>query len=518
MRVLNMIDISEILYKWSKGEKIKAIARSTGISRNTIRAAIKKAEKYGVTVNTMAEDVEEVASKIKEATYKTKSGFSEEMRKRLEKFDEQIKGWLEEDNITITQICRLMKEVGEEFAESTVRRYVRDKYDRKKNVTIRIVTEAGEEGQVDYGYCGMMKDEKDQLKKVYIFVMTLSYSRYRYVEFTFKQNVRSWVQCHINAFEFFGGVPKRIILDNLKSGVIKTDIYDPIMNRNYYELERFYGFVADPAKVATPKHKGKVERSIRIVKEQLIAGVEYKNIEEANKKARDWCINKIAHKITRTTGKTPKELFEREEKKALMKLPVKVFDIADWTEVKIHNDHHFVYKGNFYSVATKYLNQQVKLRAGMRTIEVYYKESIIKIHTRKYGKGKWSTDIKDYAKSALKYLENTPEKCIKDSEEIGKSIAKIIKKTLERRSNVNLRKSQAILRLGKSYSNERLEKACKRALLYDNCSYKGIKNILKKGLDSETKLNKSIEKEVPIKDSFVRPSSEYATNTERHYE
>ena len=95
----------------------------------------------------MAEDVEEVASKIKEATYKAKSGFSEEMRQRLEKFDEQIKGWLEEDNITITQICRLMKEVGEEFAENTVRRYIRDKYDRKKNVTIRIVTEAGEEGQ-----------------------------------------------------------------------------------------------------------------------------------------------------------------------------------------------------------------------------------------------------------------------------------------------------------------------------------------------------------------------------------
>ena len=110
-----------------------------------------------------------------------------------------------------------MKEAGGEFAERTVRRYIRDKYDRKKNVTIRIVTEAGEEGQVDYGYCGMMKDEKDQLKKVYIFVMTLSYSRYRYVEFTFKQNVRSWVQCHINAFEFFGGVPKRIILDNLES-------------------------------------------------------------------------------------------------------------------------------------------------------------------------------------------------------------------------------------------------------------------------------------------------------------
>ena len=513
-----MIEISEILYKWSKGEKIRAIARAMGAARNTVKSVIKKATAYNLTVGSTVEDVESIARKIKEDTYKIKKGFSEEMKGKLEKYNEDIEVWLEQDNITITQICRLIKSKGGEFAESTVRRYIGEKYSRRKNSTIRILTKAGEEGQVDYASCGTMKDEKNESKKVYAFVMTLSYSRYRYVEFTFTQTVRSWIQSHINAFEFFGGVPKRAVLDSLKSGVIKADIYDPIMNRSYFELERFYGFVADPAKVATPKHKGKVERSIRIVKEQLIAGIEYKNIEEANKKARDWCINNIAHKITRTTGKAPKELYEREERNALMKLPNAAFDIASWAEVKIHADHHFVYQGNFYSVPTKYINQQVKVRAGIRTIEVYFKEVVIKVHIRKYGKGNWATDTKDYSVSALKYLENTPEKCIKDSEEIGKSTSEIIIKILEKRSNQALRKAQAILRLAKSYNAEKLEKACKRALFYENYTYSGIKNILKKGLEEEVLANSNLSKETPTKGSFTRESSEYATSTERHYE
>src|SRR5690606_36271058 len=108
-------------------------------------------------------------------------------------------------------------------------------------------------------------------------------------EFVFTQDQLTWAQIHISAFQFFGGVPARIILDNLKAGVIKPDIYDPTLNETYSELSRFYGFAIDPAKAYKPEHKGKVERSVRIVKEQLIAGKSYSDVSCANIESAKWC-------------------------------------------------------------------------------------------------------------------------------------------------------------------------------------------------------------------------------------
>jgi transposase len=105
----------------------------------------------------------------------------------------------------------------------------------------------------------MMRNNDGNLRKTYAFVMTLSHSRYRYVEFVFSQNQVTWSQLHINAYKFFCGTPLRIILDNLKAGVIKPDIYDPTINETYAELSRFYGFAIDPAKAYKPEHKGSVE-------------------------------------------------------------------------------------------------------------------------------------------------------------------------------------------------------------------------------------------------------------------
>jgi len=113
--------------------------------------------------------------------------------------------------------------------------------------------------------------------------MSLSCSRHKYVRFVFHQDVDTWLDCHERAFSFFGGVPKRIILDNLKSGVIKPDIYDPAINRAYADMEHHYGFVADPAREEPLKHKGKVERTVPIVRKHLLAGRTFLDITDASK-------------------------------------------------------------------------------------------------------------------------------------------------------------------------------------------------------------------------------------------
>ena len=193
-----------------------------------------------------------------------------------------------------------MKEKGLKSSPRSLTRYISQYFPKLSSSTVHLETIAGDEGQVDYGYVGMLNN-----RKIYAFVMTLSHSRYRYVEFVHSQDAVSWAQSHINAFKFFGAVPKSVLLDNLKSGVISADIYDPVINQTYAELERHFGFVADPAKARTPEHKGKVERSVRIVKEQVIAGRKFNDLQGLNSFALNWCKNVIANEVCSTTGRTP---------------------------------------------------------------------------------------------------------------------------------------------------------------------------------------------------------------------
>ena len=272
-------------------------------------------------------------------------------------------------------------------------------------------------------------------------------------------------------------------MDNLKAGVIKPDIYDPVLNETYAELSRFYGFSIDPAKVCKPEHKGKVERSIRIVKEQLIAGRSYTSVEDANTKARIWCKDIVSYVICTSTGRKPIDVFNCEEKPELVSLPSGVFDMPEWTIAKVHKDHHFITKGNFYSVPTKYIGKEITVRIGLKTVSAYFEHKIIKTHPRQDGKGQWITDQKDYPEKALYYLEKTPEICVQAAKEIGAATHQIIVSSLEPFTRVGMRKTQAILRLAEKYDKQRLELACRRAIDYDNYDYKTLENILQNQKD-----------------------------------
>lgn len=515
-----MIEIAEILYRWVSGFKIKEIVKSLGYARNTIKSVIRQAESIKEKLGYSNDQFDDIAKEISANRYAKVTRTQDKKADILASYDQQIAMWLEEKFMTITQIHRLIKERGVEVSETSLRRYIESKFNKNKNYTIPLMSKPAKEAQVDYGYVGLMYDAlSGKMRKSYAFIMTLSYSRYRFVQFVFSQDIKSWVECHINAFKFFRGVPKTILLDNLKAGIIKADIYDPTINRTYSELERFYGFVADPAKVRKPEHKGKVERSVLIVKQQLIAGRKYNNIQEANVAALEWCQNVNANKVTRTSGKTPAELFI-EEKGLLSNLPQQEFDISTWVMAKVHKDHHIVFQGNFYSVPTKYIGAEVWVRGGLRTIDIYYDNNLIKSHVRVVTeKGKWQTDENDYPSSSLKYLHKTPEKCIQEAGQIGDATKELISIILKLPSKQRLRKAQAILRLQEKFGVERLENACLKSFVYENYSYLSILTILKKGIEEKT------QEETPVvhyhndyQGAYLRPAKAYKSNMEVHHE
>ena len=472
-----MIEVKEVLYQWQRGTSKIGIARSLGMSRNTVKRMIKQARLLG-----LGQEEEAVVLARLQAKYAKRGRGAGEAQALIASQHGQIVEWLAMPDMTVRQMVRLFKKQDQQISESSLRRYLRAaNLSSSTKPTVHLEMTPGEQAQVDFGYVGYMWDPATQRKrKTYAFVMLLAYSRYRFVRFVFQQDMQSWIDCHIRAFAFFKGVPKTILLDNLKAGVIQADIYDPTLNRSYAELERFYGFVADPAKVRKPQHKGRVERSIPVVRQQLIAGCPYTDIHQANTRALQWCREEIAQVVTRTTGQTPAALFVEQEQQALLSLPAQAFEGASWQPAKVHRDHHIVFERAFYSLPTRYIGEQVWVRGSLKTVQIYYQEQLIKTHLRA-DCGQWMTDKADYPESARLFLEKDRNACLQEAKLIGEHAYRLLEGLLDKDppSRACQRKSQAILRLANTYGKAQLEAGCKRALSFGNQSYKSLKRMLK---------------------------------------
>ena len=159
--------------------------------------------------------------------------FEQPARERIRLYHRQIQDWLGQPHMTIQQVQRLLEEEHElKVSYMSVYRYVREHIEPlRKPVTVRLHAVAGEQAQVDFGYAGLMRDpETGKQRKAWAFIMILSYSRHRFVRFVFRQDSPTWLDCHIRAFTFFQACPRLIVLDNLKDGVLKPDLYDPTLN------------------------------------------------------------------------------------------------------------------------------------------------------------------------------------------------------------------------------------------------------------------------------------------------
>lgn len=515
-RVIQMSEVLEVIYQWLHGTPQRKISRSLGISRNTVKSIIEQAKKLGLSLR---ETDEQKLMQMSEQITKLRTSRASAVRQvdvKLKDWHEQIEAWLEIPSMTVKQIWRLLSEKNPPvcIGINSLHRYIHRNFTKMPSVTMTIPTIAGSQAQVDFGYVGLMKDpSRNKYRKAYVFIMTLSHSRHRFVYFVFRQDSRTWIDCHWRAFVFFGGIPQTILLDNLKAGVLKPDIYDPIINRAYSEFERHCGFIADPAKVRTPEHKGKVERSVTIIKQQVIAGREFKDIHDANQYARHWALEEIANRITRTTGETPKERFLRDEKHKLLPLPETLFECPIWSDVIVGRDQHVCFLGAFYSIPEKYIKMKLSVRATTTIVQFYKGSCCVKTHPIAINKGQWLTDLNDLHTSAQFFLKNTPELCMEQAILHGHQTLKLIKMVLEKPSTTRLRKANAILRLAKTYGSSRLEAACCRALFFCSTDYKTIENILEKNLDMQPLTEKQIHSEEELSEgAFLRNANEFTVH------
>ncbi|MGW8181671.1 MAG: Mu transposase domain-containing protein, partial [bacterium] len=288
-------------------------------------------------------------------------------------------------------------------------------------------------------------------------------------------------------FEFFGGVPETVLLDNLKPGVVKPDLYDPKFNQGYEGLAHHYGIIIDPARAGKPRDKARVERIIPYIRDSFWSGRDFNSLEEINRQAAQWCLRVAGIRDHGTTHQQPLTLFQLVEEQELKPLPVVPFEIVTWHQAKVALDCHIQVANTLYSVPYQYVGKRVDVKLGSKVVEIYLGYELIKNHMRG-DRGRRVTGWNDYPPEKAAFFQRTPQWCRHRASQIGPSTSETIENLLKEHALHYLRQCQGILRLEDKYGRQRLEQSCTRANAFGDPSYRTVKTILERGLDKQPPL------------------------------
>jgi transposase len=496
------MDIREILRRMRKGQSDRAVARSMGIDRKTVRRYRTWAVGQGLLEGALP-SLEEL-SRLLEETLKSKP--PPQNVSSVEPYRKLVKK-LRRDGVEIAAICERLRERGYTGSYSSVHRFVRSLEPTTPEVTVRVETRPGEEAQVDFGYAGrMIHPDTGKLRKTWAFVMTLSWSRHQYVEFVFDQKVETWLRLHRNALRFFNGVPERLVIDNLKAGIARACWNEPQAQQAYRECAEHYDFLIMPCRLRTPEHKGKVEQGgVHYVKRNFLGGREPTTVTQANQDVLRWVESTAGQRIHGTTREKPLVRFET-ERATLRPLPDTPYDMALWKQVKLHRDCHVVFERAYYSAPFRLAGQQLWVRGGTREVQIYTSDyQLVATHSRAQQPGQRLTNLDHLPCEKVPGLILSRDGCRLRAAEVGPATRKVVDELLDHRPEDRLRTAGRLLRLRQRFGPKRLEAACARALRFDDPAYMTIKRILEQGLDAKDLPSPA---PAPPAKAFVRSAAE----------
>jgi hypothetical protein len=469
---ITVMDIYEIIRRWHDQQKTAHIANALGYDRKTVRQYIKLAQQLGLSLHQPLPDKEQLIHLLNQAIVPPKR--PQQAQQLLARFLPEITD-LVNDQFNPVKPKIAFEVISEKYdlsgkvSYSSFKNFVRNNQIAISPdlATCRLEVEPGSEAQLDYGKVGLLFDPlAGNNKTVHAFIATLSFSRHKFVEVTFKQNQQSFVASHINMFEFFGGVPHCLLLDNLKNGVIKPNLYDPQLNRTYQEMAEHYGCFIDPCRIRHPKDKGKVERDVQTVRQQfrkLLAIYPNLTLVQANQLIQDWAINDYGQKDHGTTHVKPYPTFSDLERPQLRPLPYQPFDMSQWKQAKVHPDHYIQFNNKAYSVPHRFVGKSVWVRGTHNIVQIYDQHQLIKQHT--VPKGFRQTDVNDFPPNFQAVLDKgLPRLLQQQASDIGPQFGTLIRTLLKQHAFLNMRRAQGLVALAEKYPRSLVEQAAELAL------------------------------------------------------
>ena len=355
--------------------------------------------------------------------------------------------------------------------------------------SMRQVHRAGEKLFVDY--CGptmpVVNSDTGEIRQAQVFVAVLGTSNYTFACASWSQKQQDWLSAHVQAFEFFGGVPEIVVPDNLKSAVRKTHRYEPDINPSYQQLAAHYQTAIVPTRPYKPKDKAKAEVAVQIVERWIMARLRHQTFFSlaALNQAIRFLLDDLNQRPFKKLPGTRLSQFEQLDKPALRALPTRRYQYAEIKQARVHIDYHIEYDKHYYSVPHHLVKQAVEVQASRSMLSIYSHGQRVASHPRSYRRGAHSTCPEHMPRSHRAMSEWSPERFLRWAGDIGEATRDVVTHLLQekRHQEQSYRRILALLGNAKKYGRERLNNACARALLINSPTRSSVESILKQGLD-----------------------------------
>jgi transposase len=488
-REVTMLEVKEVLRLWLRGRALRAIARSVGVTRNTVRSYVETAVACGLAVEggeqaLSEERLGEVLLRLKMRPERGKG----ESWGRCESEREFIEGLLRQ-RVRLSKVRRLLERRGVSVPYVTLHRFATSELGfGAGSATVAVADgEPGEELQVDTGVMGYLEPGGGAPRRRFkAWVFQAVRSRYRFVYPCVRETTESAIEACEAAWAFFGGVFRVLVPDNTKAIVARYDPLEPHLTPAFLEYAQARGFEVDPTRRRSPRDKGRVERSVALTRDDCFAGEVLVDLEAARRRAEWWCRNEHGMRRHTRTQRLPLEQFEAEELGALAAPPTAPYDPPQWGEAKVPRDQYAQVQRALYSLPREFEGRtlrglRLRTRSDRYLVRFYLDGVLVKTHPRQPAGGR-STDVADFPPEALAYARRDVEFLANEAAKHGESVGAFARALLAGRLPwTRMRQVYALMGLCRRLGSERVEQACAQALSVDLVDVRRLARMLEGG-------------------------------------
>jgi transposase len=480
---LKMSKIQSILALHQQGWPFTRIARELGIHRQTVADYVREHSKSTQAPTGSEESKPTEAptgasdSKPTEAPRDASAGSSS--RSDCVPLREVIESKLDQGLHARRIYQDLVSENGFGGSYWSVMRFVRRLGKTRELPFRRMECEPGEEAQVDFGSGAPVVGRDGRRRKTHVFRIILSHSRKGYSEAVFRQSTEEFIRCLENAFHYFGGSVKTLVIDNLRAAVTKADWYEPELHPKLRWFCEHYGVVVLPTRPYMPRHKGKIESGVKYVKRNALKARQFESLEEENKLLLNWETTIADVRIHGTTKQQVSKLFENAERAALKPLPLERFPFFHERQHTVHRDGHIQVDGSYYSAPPEYRGSDVWVRWDSRLVRIFNQQlGEIRAHAKLQEKGKYSTHPADILPEKISGMERGAEWLLRRASSIGEHADRWAQQVIHTRGIEGIRTVIGLLALADRQPCPLIDKACEIAVSYGAYHLKNVRRLI----------------------------------------
>ena len=435
-------------------------------------------------------------------------------------YQSRIEEWLKKDISILRQFEILTQNYGVRSTYVNLCKYIQVRFPKQPEAFGVQITEPGEEAEVDFGYLGMFPGSMGTSVKTYGFCVVLHYSRLGFYAIAYDQKLETLISELENAFSYFGGVPKRLKVDNMKTAILRNQHYDLEYNLDFLEFAYHYNTVVILCTPYSPEQKGTVESGVKYLQGNFIAGRTFSDSADMKYQLKEWMDNYANRRVHGTTRKVPCEEFVNKEASILQPLPMEDFSFFNRGTRTVADNCHVHLENNYYSVPSSLVGKEVTVRWNAQLIRIVFAGEQVALHWKAAGVGNYVTQrvhLPDYkVYSQTEYQKRFEEQMAN----IGEWAHEYFRYLLSTKERYWFRPVRAILGYAKEYGNEVINLTLKRAMYYRVTDLTTLKNILEKKLYLMTEEPRLLSKQALQTDASTEQTAlvrdlTYYTQTER---